>query len=330
MDQCNPKSWGEQNNEYVYPMRSGVEFQGVLTKDAKERVQRSCDRWRKTIRERLRKETCLSFVNKEHDRYVSVKVNVTDGIPEPFADIVEDYTPELLRLMQHADLLESGKKASGFMQDTFEEIFAIFPQLEITFAEGGDLKNNFVTVYNYFDAVLNELSELSFDEKFKAINTDILGTYDIDKNYIQIHWMPIILLARRKNIDIDHLTAVVLIHEMAHAFTHLGMDIDGKCWDTDAFANTDMHVTEGLAQFYTSIVSERLSEKEPGIKKAFIQLLQLQGGPYVEHLEWIKSMGYDEMEVIRTSMLEARRWGVTDRNRFKERMAHVTQELNSY
>ena len=34
--------------------------------------------------------------------------------------------------------------------------------------------------------------------------------------------------------DVEALTYVVLAHELAHAYTHLGRDIDGNAWDTES------------------------------------------------------------------------------------------------
>ena len=67
---------------------------------------------------------------------------------------------------------------------------------------------------------------------------------------------------------------MVLAHELGHAYTHLGGDVDGTCWDTDAFAATNVHVVEGLAQSYTERVVNGLNKDHPGAKIAFEALLK--------------------------------------------------------
>ena len=57
---------------------------------------------------------------------------------------------------------------------------------------------------------------------------------------------------------VEALTVVVAAHELSHAYTHLGRDIDGRCWDTEAFAHAETGMVEGLAQFYTALICDKL------------------------------------------------------------------------
>ena len=64
---------------------------------------------------------------------------------------------------------------------------------------------------------------------------------------IRLYWMAIALVAQMLAAPLDALTVVVLTHELAHAYSHLGRDIDGRRWETDAFAKTDLSIAEGIA-----------------------------------------------------------------------------------
>ena len=48
------------------------------------------------------------------------------------------------------------------------------------------------------------------------------------------------MVAPMIDVAIEDLTVVVLIHELAHGYTHIGRDIDGTSWDDTAFAKSDL------------------------------------------------------------------------------------------
>jgi hypothetical protein len=45
---------------------------------------------------------------------------------------------------------------------------------------------------------------------------------------------------------VDDLAIVVLTHELAHAYTQLGADIDGRRWAAASFAKAETELKEGL------------------------------------------------------------------------------------
>ena len=51
---------------------------------------------------------------------------------------------------------------------------------------------------------------------------------------------------------------MVLTHELAHAYTQLGADIDGRRWAAASFAKAETELKEGLAQYYTERVLRRV------------------------------------------------------------------------
>jgi hypothetical protein len=70
-----------------------------------------------------------------------------------------------------------------------------------------------------------------------------------------------------------------------------------------------LEVVEGLAQFYTQVVAERLAPRTPGLKTAYEALLSLQGGPYLAHQEWLKGDRRQRGEVVRFALIAARSRG---------------------
>ena len=83
--------------------------------------------------------------------------------------------------------------------------------------------------------------------------------------------------------SIESVTIVVLAHELAHGFTHLGSDTAGYRWSTAAFATSSPIVKEGLAQYYTEMVCAQLQVDCPEAIEAFGTLLMQQPELYTAY-----------------------------------------------
>ena len=107
----------------------------------------------------------------------------------------------------------------------------------------------------------------------------------------------------------EALTIVVLAHELAHAYTHRAADIDGTFWGVlvEGFAKSDLPVVEGLAQYYTARVCDRLMLSAPEAKGAYEKLLTHQPAAYRVHTPWLKKYKPEE---LRLALVVARREGV--------------------
>lgn len=166
--------------------------------------------------------------------------------------------------------------------------------------------------------------------KIGQIHKDILGVYRFSKGppSVDLFWMPIAMVAAMQEVAIEDLTVVVLIHELAHGYTHLGRDIDGTRWEDDGFAKSDLEVTEGLAQFYTEVVSERLMTRTPGVLAAYHALLKLQSGPYCVHREWLSGDRVRMGETIRFTLIAARRYGQVGYDMWRNIMESTARRLD--
>jgi hypothetical protein len=140
---------------------------------------------------------------------------------------------------------------------------------------------------------------------------DWLGAYFFRKPAVEIYWIPIAITAGLCDVEVEALTYVVLAHELAHAYTHVGQDIDGHSWDTTDFAVADPYIVEGLAQYYTQILCGRVEQRYPAALEAFLALLARQSGPYSDFGTWNLEVR-DPGEHMRRSMLSARRLGMRD------------------
>ena len=119
--------------------------------------------------------------------------------------------------------------------------------------------------------------------------------------------MPIALIAQTINVTPEDLAIVVLTHELAHGYTHIGRDIDGEVWDREIFAQTSKEVKEGLAQHYTEAITTKLGLRAPKAHEAYEKFLKLQRGPYLVHQDWLKAHFERRGEAVRVAMLAARR-----------------------
>lgn len=129
-----------------------------------------------------------------------------------------------------------------------------------------------------------------------AVNTDLLGVYEWDgrerrdqlsdapKGHITVYWGVVGLVASALGVSPRALAVVVLAHEMAHAYVHLGHDRDGKRWAGADHAASDHALKEALAQHYTHLICEELDGALPGLFEAYWTLLPKQPYQYQLHL----------------------------------------------
>jgi hypothetical protein len=117
---------------------------------------------------------------------------------------------------------------------------------------------------------------------------DLLGVYFPQLAVVELYWLSIILSARRNKWAVSNLAMVVLVHEYAHACTHLGDDADAQCWDVDVFCKTDDGLIEGLAQYWTHyLLCGQQSNLSEGFFDVFLKLMKLQPPPYRAHMAWL-------------------------------------------
>jgi hypothetical protein len=116
----------------------------------------------------------------------------------------------------------------------------------------------------------------------------------------------------------EALTGVVLIHELAHGYTHMGADIDNDRWTSWHFADSDHALKEGLAQYYTHILCQRLDDRLPGLENAYEELLKRQPSAYHSHLPWLEDFKQEE---VRLALIAIRRQGKA------VRLQHFNDEL---
>jgi hypothetical protein len=123
-----------------------------------------------------------------------------------------------------------------------------------------------------------------------------------------LYWAVIGLIAPLIGASAASLTAVVLAHELAHAFTQVGADIEGYRWEPEVFHAADLGLKEGMAQYYTAKACERLERLAPDAKATYEALLEKQPEAYRTHIPWLKEHKEEE---VRLALVQARRSNLT-------------------
>lgn len=167
-----------------------------------------------------------------------------------------------------------------------------------------------------FEGLLERAKTVELKSKLKGLNEDVLGAYFFRRGEIQLYWMALGLFAGIIGRPVRELALITLLHELAHAHTHLGLDIDLQEWKTNEFAGADMRMVEGLAQFYTEAAMDRVSSRSGELSTTFNALLGFQSEPYLCHRKWGECSGSGG-EIVRLGMVAARRHGIQKYDEFK-------------
>lgn len=258
-------------------------------------VGRAVKHWNQRIRTHLATEMGFQMKGRQ------VLIRIVPGLPPPLADKL-DGDVGIEAVMLNRPLLNAVVEGMEFMADARDLVRGADDTIVGT-AQPDELGN----VRDTAQAWLSWAHENDVTKRLSELDVDVLGAYLFKPREVLIFWLPIGIFAAAHQFPIDALTVVVLAHELAHAYTHLGYDIDGFDWRTKDFGESDRAVVEGLAQFYTHIVCRNLSPLIPEAERVFDTLLDAQHAIYRTHTRWTAKAGEHSREVVRTGMVEGRR-----------------------
>lgn len=289
-----------------------------LPSDTPDKVRRAKERFNERIREALRRETRLSLFRgagdgrDRRDDVVQVPINIEAGLPQalvpPDKQTIEDKYHLAILLGPHRERLtslrESGKSVAEHLLPVLHENVKARDLLDGREAQ-------IMIASDYADFLLRRLNEFQLTNFILSVNEDVLGDYqfriqrgyDDPKPRIRLYWGVIGLVAQDLGVNLEDLAGVVLAHELGHAYSHVGSDADDHYWSSDLFHASDLELKEGLAQYYTMRICQRLADSYPMLLKAFEVLLKHQPRPYQVHTEWENATA----ERVRLAMLETRR-----------------------
>jgi hypothetical protein len=299
------------------------------------RVKSTRDRSRAALRDALRTECRLVMRGAdemdERGTLAQVNVEVVPGYPEilktlTFPDTLEHVL--LLTRFRH-QLADAASGTKGLI-----DLHRAFLRLPNTDQWIPATDQAFQDTNHWATEMLQRLEKEDPVGTVLAVHEDILGAYICDSTStdefavnratIRLYWGVIGLVSEWLGCTVEDLTVVVLAHELAHAYSQLGADIEGRRWPSKHFAAAETALKEGLAQYYTERSLERLKNRFPGAITTFGILLKKQSGPYHAHEPWRDNFS---PEAVRRAMIEIRRWGEGKVAQFQTRLEKAAEEL---
>jgi hypothetical protein len=179
--------------------------------------------------------------------------------------------------------------------------------------------------------ILRRSVEKDLLARFQKIEEDILGAYWIHASKVQIYWMPLAIFAPLFGVSLATLAVAVLCHELVHAYTHRGIDLNSGFWQMGLFMKTDTYVKEGLAQYYTEQIMRGLAVRLPDALSTFLAKTAKQAAPYTTYQHWLGPKTQPSPEATRLAMLEFRNTTppVYDHEKFVELLKSAEAQIRS-
>jgi hypothetical protein len=304
-----------------------------VPKEVEGRVRATRDRARNVLRDAIRAECRLAMRTDAEDggATAQVPIEVLPGYPEALKALSfpNELRHVLLLTRFRRSLAEAASGTAGLLQ--LHEALTHLPS-------GNDwTRVNPAAISDTREWALEMLRRLDAHDpvgKILMVNEDILGAYiyraDVRDEFatnnarIALYWCVIGLVSDWLGCSVEDLTVVVMAHELAHAYTQLGADIEGRRWPSHYFGLAETDLKEGLAQFYTLRALQRMHGRFPGAIDAFETLLVKQPGPYHAHEPWTENFS---PEAVRQAMLEVRRWREGSMKHFTGRLLRAGEQL---
>jgi hypothetical protein len=297
MDPCREL---KQNPEIIIPPG----YEHLVEPAQYELVEKTRVDWQGSVRDFLRSETGLklSAAGKQH----SVSITVRNYVSPIFDVLINQLNMENSLLSKKRPLLKSLQSGSRWLNDYFARNPNAKMQLALTDQDIESAPAFELAVTKILDKLPRW--QVEFAHQFRNVKEDVMGAYSPRGKFAELHWIPIAMIAETLEVPIEDLSLVVLAHELAHTYTHVGMDIGGGSWDTDSFIAADRAVLEGLAQYYTLVylTKHASSVRDDGPLTAFHRLLEMQHSDYHTHRFWMAGDPTVQSESVRLALLDAR------------------------
>lgn len=298
-------------------------------------VRTTRDRARQLIRDALIAECGLSMRGlgdaDDRDARGQVPVNIQRGYPESLTFVTfPDDLERVLLLARYGRQLAATASAKDGLLKLHRELLAL------KHGDAWAMKTDtpIHETGKWASEMLAHVEQLDPVKKILAFNEDVLGIYRFvnsardefapNRAGIDLYWGVIGIVSDMMHCTVEDLTVVVLAHEMAHAYTQLGADTDGRRWHATLFGKAERALVEGLAQYYAERTLKRLHTRFPAAHGVFLNLLAKQSAPYHAHEAWAPHVA---PEAVRRAMLEVRRSGELTLAQFESRLEQAAKEF---
>ena len=308
-----------------------------IPREVETKVQRIRDQSRPAVQDALRAECRLMMRTPEETEQkrsgAQVPVEVVPGYPLALEKI--EFPADISRILllgRYRTPLEQARDCVPGLLRLRDELLGMPDANKWASVSASDLQS----VAHWVTALLTVLNKHDPLKKVLLVSKDFLGVYEYDakdlledqqavnRAAIRLYWGVIGLVSQWLGCAEEDLAVVVLTHELAHAYTQLGADIEGHRWPAPAFARAETALKEGVAQYYTDRVLHRLERRYAGALKIFLQMLPSQPAAYRAHEPWIDK---SSPEAVRRAMLEVRRRGEGRLEDFNRRLGVAQEDL---
>ena len=317
-------TWYEPLNQKQIEKHKSIEKLILsINKDLKEEVKRSYKKNNIKIRKILSDKTGFSLHYKSFEQgnfidineKVSIPIKVEDSVPKKFLDILENCDDQLLELLLKYNSMVTTLNELKFQKDKYHS----FSKYHDGKCEPEEIQSTII----HLKKLINAVDSSGIIEKLKRLGPDILGAYYFYERRVELYWLSIGMYSLIYNTSIDDLTIVVLTHELAHGYSHVGFDIDGNDWDTHAFSKTDLKIVEGIAQFYTEMICNDYFE---GASSTFKNLLEKQEIQYCDYKNWFETNEENKYEKMRSTIRKVRKLRITEYGHFNEILDRIKRD----
>lgn len=290
------------SDQYVNPSLKKLSDQ---YKEKREEIDNIRKNWNQLTRNFLSKSMGVTLAEGDFRHHISI--NICPSHDNTFMDIIEDNFPDLdfqeyFLLNQY---LESAEQASEYYQDS-----KALHQLNMS----QEYARYRLKDFDILDITKNVFRFL------EPKNKDVFGCYNTITSRIELYVFPIVLFCQLHGLDLESFVVMVLTHELAHAYNHIGRDKDGQMWEN--FHLTDDSTAEGLAQYYTHRFLIQYQYRNPKFPAVFDKTLEMQPREYACFKDWDASL-----EQVYRAFIHTRRNGVMYYEDFSEAIKEAKKAI---
>lgn len=261
--------------------------------------------WNMLIRNYYKKNMGVNLIEGVNRSQINIRIEAAPK--QGFIDIIEENYPNL----------------------DFEEFYSLTQYVEAAkeaeqyFAEKNARQHLNMSV-EYAKYRLKEFEILQLTDSIfpflEPQNKDVFGSYNVDKNSIEIYVFPIKLFCILHGLDDTALFIIVLAHELAHGYNHIGLDKDNEQWERFGYAENN--IVEGLAQYYTQSFIANYAYKNGLLPIVFEKLMSFQPEPYTIFKNWDISL-----ERIYRAFIETRRNNICNYADFEVKLNNAKSSI---
>ena len=218
--------------------RKLIDILDLIGGETQQQVENATARWRSDLREQVRSLTGFKLSYREDGRVVQVPVPVSlrPSLPAPLESLMNEELPDDDRWA--IELIGAWKErieALAVSANQFAPLITGLSDLETWSERASQYQQTLADVQNMTEQMRSYAVLAKLLKRMMAIEDDILGAYfyrehrnlfgNSPRNMkIELYWLVIGSVARMIGASVEGLMAVVLTHELAHAYTHVGRE----------------------------------------------------------------------------------------------------------